>query len=358
MYDSPSDKGIQVSVGFAGPGFMMVAIISLIVMGLAIAAAGAVVAGAVVVALLKVFDWERAPGYWRAYLASFWGIFALLAVSFVIDLVLPYQKEPWDPPTLFHSNQQLLAYMSREEWALWPILPTLLARFGPGLLVCAAILQRRLADAFTGPTGYLKACAVSLLAVLSSLYAVVVIGQRFVRLLATYPGGWPRIGEDTLLVVLVISVFSIIGGLVASVVILVARKLSASAREASLGRIYLTAALALAACSVVTVIVLSVYPGTGLVDRFLEGLVASDEPLAYLRHTDLAPLAGPFGNFLVRQLPGLFVSAALITILLGRPFLGPAGYVRAVVTGGVAFAGSWLVCLAGALTLFVALGHQ
>ena len=71
------------------------------------------------------------------------------------------------------------AHIQQEDWALRPILPTLLVRFVPGLLICAYLLQRNLGESLAGPGGYLKAVVTSLLAVLVSTYVVAILGVRF-----------------------------------------------------------------------------------------------------------------------------------------------------------------------------------
>jgi hypothetical protein len=346
------ELGTQFAMGGIATAAIGLIFVLLIVAGFVIAGVLSIVAAVVIVALLRLFEWQTAPAYGQAYKASVLGIFGFVAAAFLINEVLPVHEYIWDPDVLFVSNSHLLNHIQQPGWSLRPILPTLLARFGPGLLICAYMLQRSLGESLTGAVGYLKAVLVSLLAVLVSSYVVAILGVRFVErivrpeyalqiFLGQIPGS-----------VIAMAVFSVVGGLFASLVIVVATRVLRSTEPFSTGGgFYRTAVIGLFTYCVVNMLVLFVYQDARQLDDALERMIASGDPLDVFFSDGSLFAAVPFQDYFVWQLPGLLLSAAILTARVRGPFLGPAGYLKACLVGEVA----WPAGLAGIFGICVAL---
>jgi len=346
------ELGTQVAMGGIATAAIGVIIVLLIVAGFVIAGVLSIVAAVVIVALLRLFEWWTAPGYGQAYKASVLGIFGFVAAAFLINEVLPVHEYIWDPDVPFVSNARLLAHIQQEDWALRPILPTLLVRFGPGLLICAYLLQRNLGESLAGPVGYLKAMVTSFLAVLVSSYVVAILGVRFFERVVR--------PEDALQIFLgqvpgslvALAVFSILGGVFAGIILLAATRLMrGSAPSPTVGRFYRTAVTGLFAYCVVNTLVLFIYQDARQLDDALERMIASGDPLGLLFSDGSLFAAVPAWDYFVWQLPGLLLSAAIMASRIRGPFLGPAGYLKACLVGEVA----WPAALVGIFGTAVAL---
>lgn len=346
------ELGTQVAMGGIAVASIGVIIALLILAGFVIAGVLSIIAALVIVALLRLFDWWTAPGYREAYKASLFGIFGFVATAFLINEVLPVHDYVWDPDVPFLSNARLLAHIQQQDWALRPILPTLLVRFGPGLLVCAYLLQRNLRGSLAGPVGYLKAAVTSLLAVLVSSYVVAILGVRFFErivrpehaleiFLGQVPGS-----------LVALAVFSSLGGVFAAIVLLVAtRLLRRPVSSHTPGRFYRTAVIGLFTYCVINTLVLFLYQDARQLDDALERMIASGDPLG-LFFSDCSLFAAvPVWDYFVWQLPGLLLSAAIMAARIRGPFLGPAGYLRACLVGEIA----WPAALIGVFGTAVAL---
>jgi hypothetical protein len=346
------ELGTQVAMGGIATAAIGVIIALLIVAGFVIAGVLSIVAAAIIVALLRLFAWWTAPGYGQAYQASVLGIFGFVATAFLINEVLPVHEYIWDPDVPFVSNARLLAHLQQPDWTLRPILPTLLVRFGPGLLVCAYLLHRSLGEALAGPIGYLKAVFVSFVAVLVNTYVVAILGVRFYErivrpeyalqiFLGQVPGS-----------LLALAVFSVLGGIFAGIVLLVATRLSPGPAVAQTpGRCYRTAVIGLFTYCVVNTLVWFVYQDARQLDDALERMIASGDPLGVFFGDASLFAAVPFGSYFVWQLPGLLLSAAILSARDRWSFLGPGGYLKACLVGVFA----WPAGLVGIFGTFVAL---
>lgn len=346
------ELGTQVAMGGIATAAIGVIVVLLIVAGFVIAGVLSIVAAAVIVALLRLFEWSTAPGYGEAYKASVFGMFGFVATAFLINEVLPVHEYAWDPDVPFVSNARLLAHIQQPHWSLQPILPTLLVRFVPGLLVCAYLLQRSLAGALGGPIGYIKAVLASLVAVLVSTYVVAVLGVRFYERIVR-----PEHALDIFLgqvpgSLIALAVFSVVGGIFAAIVLLVATRMGQGASpRPTHRRIYVTAVIGLFTYCVVTTLVLFLYQDARQLDDALERMIASGDPLGLFLGDGSLFSAVPFGSYFVWQLPGLLLSAAIVSARIREPFLGPTGYLKACLAGVIA----WPAGLIGIFGICVAL---
>ena len=346
------ELGQQMMMGGIAAASLALIVVLLILAGFVIAAVLSIVAAIVIVILLQLMAWETAPTYGQAYKASVFGIFGFVAWVFVIHHVLPVHEYPWDPEASFLSHHQLLAHVQQDHWSLWPILPTLLVRFGPGLLICAWLLQRNLRLALAGPLGYLKAVVVSLIAVLLSSYVVAILGVRFVQRIVR--------PEHTLEIflrqvpgsVVALAVFSVVGGIFAALVIYLATRLPRrSFPFPTRRRFYSTAVIGLFLYFGINTLVLFLYQDVKHLDAALERMFASGDPLGTLFGDSTLFANVRFWDYFVWQLPGLIVASWVMATRIRGPFEGPHGYLKACLVGGVAWPGA----LVGMIGVFVAL---
>jgi hypothetical protein len=270
----------------------------------------------------------------------------------LINAALPVHEYPWDPDVPFLSNVQLLAHVQQDRWTLGPILPTLLVRFGPGLLICGYVLQRRLRPALSGPVGYFKAVAVSLVSVLASSYVVAILGVRFYERIIR-----PEHALDIFLrqvpgSLVAIAVFSVLGGVFSALVLLaVTRLIWFKSPFHNFRRFYATAVMGLFAYVVINALVWFVYRDEKTLDAALERMIASGDPIGALFNDGSLFAAVSVWEYFVRQLPGLLVAAAIVAARVRGPYLRPAGYLKACLVGEVA----WPAGLVGIFGTVVAL---
>jgi hypothetical protein len=209
----------------------------------------------------------------QAYKASVFGIFGLLTWALLIDHVLPVHEYAWDQSP-FLSHAQLIAHVQQDDWALWPIVPTLLVRFGPGLLICAYLLKRQLRDSLAGPVGYLKAVAVSLLGVLTSSYVVAILGVRFYERIIEPENALEIFLRQVPGSLVALALFSVIGGIFSAIAIFVAtRLLRTPSPHVTPGRAYRTAVIGLFVYLALNTLVLFVYQDVKHLDTALERML-------------------------------------------------------------------------------------
>ena len=317
------ELGQQMLMGGVAAASIALIIVLLIFAGFVIAGVLSIVAALVIVALLRLSEWESAPSYLQAYKASVFGIFGLLTWAFLIDHVLPVHEYAWNPQSPFLSHAQLIAHVQQDDWALWPIVPTLLVRFGPGLLICAYLLKRQLRASLAGPVGYLKAVAVSLLGVLTSSYVVAILGVRFYERIVK--------PENAL------EIFSPAGagisslrwrssassaGSLSAIAIFVAMRLMRNpSSHVTPGRAYRTAVIGLFVYLALNTLVLFVYQDVKHLDTALERMLASGDPIGMLFGDSSLFATVRFQDYFLWQLPGLLLSAGIMAARLRGPFL-------------------------------------
>jgi hypothetical protein len=346
------ELGQQMLMGGVAAASIALIIVLLIIAGFVIAGVLSIVAALMIVALLRLFEWESAPSYLQAYKASVFGIFGLLTWAFLIDQVLPVHEYAWDPQSPFLSHAQLIAHVQQDDWALWPIVPTLLVRFAPGLLICAYLLKRQLRASLAGPVGYLKAVAVSLLGVLTSSYVVAILGVRFFERIVKPENALEIFFRQVPGSLVALALFSVIGGIFSAIAIFVAtRLLRKPSSHVTPGRAYRTAVIGLFVYLALNTLVLFVYQDVKHLDTALERMLASGDPIGMLFGDSSLFATVRFQDYFLWQLPGLLLSAGIMAARLRGPFLGPTGYVRSCVTGQVA----WPAGFFGIFGIFVAL---
>jgi hypothetical protein len=265
--------------------------------------------------------------------------------------VLPVHEYAWDPDVPFISNAQLLAHVQQPHWPLAPILPTLLVRFVPGLLICAWLLQRNLRESLPGPAGYLKALVASLAAVLASSYAVAILGVRFYERIVKPEHVFEIFMRQLPGSLIAIAVFSVLGGVFAALVLrVITRLISGKLPLQKFRRFYTTAVMGLFAYVVLNTLVWFLYREEKTLDAALERMIASGDPIGLLLSDRSLFAAVSFWEYFVRQLPGLLLAAAVIAARLRGPYLRPAGFAKACLVGEVA----WPAGLLGIFAVVVA----
>jgi hypothetical protein len=344
------ELGQQVAMGGIAAASIGLIIVLLVLAGFAIAGVLSIVAAVVIVALLRLFEWESAPGYRAAYRASVVGIFGFVAWAFAIDQVLPVHRYLWDPDVPFLSHAQLLEYVRQPGWRVLPLLPTLLVRFAPGVLICSALLQRRLGYALAGVPGFLKACVVSTLAIVASTYVVAIVGVRFVEKVIEPQYAMQIFLAQLPQTAIVIVAFSLVGAIFSAIAISLVSRLAGTPSTLGPGRLYRTAVIGLCLYWSVTLLVLFVYQDAGQLDAALERIIATGDPVEVLRGPAAVFRDVPFGSYFVWQLPGLLLSAALLVTALGPRFAGPIGYLKTCLISAIA----WPASLVGIFAMVVA----
>lgn len=341
------ELGMQYAAGAIGAASIGVVIALLTLAGLVISAALSLIGALVIVAVMKLCDWQSAPGYGRAYGASVAGIFWFIGSAWLIDAFLPVQRDPWDPASPWLGLGELLGHLQHGSGSLAEALPTLSVRFGPGLLLCAYMVHLNLRDRIPGVGGYLQSLAASVLAIGVSVYVVGVIALRFVEKVVRPEHGLYFFLEKIPETAIAITLYSLVGAVFSAVVIFVVVRLLRSGGGAPAGGIYRASLLGLFVYLAISALVAFVYQDTDALDLVLEEV---------MRCGNLAELVGPsmsavpFHKYFLWQLPGVLISAGVLVSRLDGPFAGPAGYLRACLTGQVA----WLAAHAAIFGAFLA----
>lgn len=342
------ELGVQVAMGAFGAAGIAVVIALLTLAGLLVSAVLSLVGALVIVAVMKVCDWQTAPGYWRAYGASVAGIFWFIGSALLIDVLLPAQRYPWDPASPWLGLGELLLHLQQGGGSLAEALPTLLVRFGPGLLPCAYMVHLNLRDRIPGVGGYLQSLAASVLAVGVSVYVVGIIALRFVEKVVRPEYGLHFFFRKIPETAIALTLYSLVGAVFSAIVIFVVVRLLRSGGGAPTGGIYRTSLLGLFLYLAITSLVAFVYQDTDALDDVLEEVMRCGN-LAELVGPSMA--AVPFQKYFLWQLPGVLVSAGVLASRLDAPFGGPVGYLRACLTGQVA----WLTAHAAIFGAFLAI---
>jgi hypothetical protein len=123
-------------------------------------------------------------------------------------------------------------------------------------------------------------------------------------------------------------------GLIAAVVVLPLTWVLARGRAPSFGRVYVAAACAFVAYSLVTILLSRTIGAEAI--RHIERLMQDEA--AFMRQLRQNPrmLAPLVPVVLSIQVPGILASGVVLSKLLGRPYAGAGGYVRAVVVTAIA----------------------
>lgn len=143
-------------------------------------------AGALLVLATKWLSGNWGTGFGRAFTTSFIGIFSYLAVTVSIGFCVNLFHEPVAHPGFGNQLAGAIVELRKLSLTSWPAhsVPLLLAAFaalhGPGLLVCARVLARRIEEPYEdGFRGLLIAWAVSLtvmpMALLATSWAIAVL---------------------------------------------------------------------------------------------------------------------------------------------------------------------------------------
>jgi hypothetical protein len=154
--------------------------------GVWVSAVAALPAGALLMLATKWLSGDWGPGFGRAFTTSFIGIFSYLAVTVVIGFCVNLFHEPVAHPRFGTQLAGAIVELRGLSLTSWPTrsVPLLTAALatlhGPGLLVCARVLARRIEQPYEdGFRGLLIAWAVSLtvmpIALLATFWATKVL---------------------------------------------------------------------------------------------------------------------------------------------------------------------------------------
>ena len=200
--------------GAGGGFFALIALVFVLIFLLYVAMAALLSAVAAVPVVLALTMLARAMpyhveiGYARTYAAAFIGILSYLAITLVIAYCAGFVSQSGSHPGFLNQlagaivELRHLAATSASSFTTGEIavagffgftaervhsIPVLVAALaalhGPGLVVCGAVLSKRIGESYMGFCGFVIACAVSLATVPASLaaaiWAAAILYKRF-----------------------------------------------------------------------------------------------------------------------------------------------------------------------------------
>ena len=354
MYRSPDDRPIQVGLAAAGPGIFALVIGIFLLMGGVIAAVSSITAAAILVPLTRLLSPRNAPSYGEAYGASFSGIFAYLAVTFGISMLLDsYQHDTghrWPVSQMLVASGPFITWAShhpREAFALWP---EFLFTHGPGILLCAVVLSRTLGDPYNGFAGYLKACVVSFITILVSFTVTMWASIIAFAQISTVN---PVVLKDELPGIVIASLIYIVAGspMAAWIILTLTNRFAPQQTDNTFKNAWATAILALAAFAAISILVEFFLRTADPMANWIDALASSKAPLLYLQHHLVAAFGFPLVTLIITQIPGLLVCASIIASRMGNIYYRRYGYPRVLLVSCLATAIPFLVLFLAVLLI-------
>ncbi len=314
MYTDSDDASIKATTAIGGTAGALLVLIVLVGLGFAAAAVGAIAGGAVILLLTRAFCSGGKVSYSMAYRAAFRGIVAWIAVlAGTIALIALSGSEllasmlvggtRWDTANSWED----LKYPTFGDIVL--MLPVQL----PALLACATMLVVTLPRHYRGVVGFLTACIVSLAAVISAVgFAIVVALLAAERLRRT---SFEEIVTLFFTYGAVAFFFAVFGALVAGLCLWVYGRIAAS--RVPYSRAYAAGFLALLAWLGITMLIQFVLGTFSPLLRVYYHIMQDPASLGNWAVVDNG-LPRLLAAFLLSQLPGLVVAAAIV-----RPRIHP-----------------------------------
>lgn len=309
MYHSPDTRHLGPMTGIFALGVFFIVFLLAIMLGLIYASIAAIVATIVIMALTKLFDWNNEDVDLRdAYSAAFIGLIVYMLITLGVEQLLHGTQMAWRWMDMILKNPEIWEAEKLDWHYTRQLAPGFIATQTPGVICCALVIMAKIRGPYLGVVGFLKACLVSLLAIVISFIAVLFGGLFIIALVNNAGGVEPFITSLgtglTWLIVNALKLFfyTMVAAIPGGVTLLLLNQLWRKTTSTSYQAGYADAFAVILIYGFTVLILDGIFMGGVMFDRLSQMLSWNHDALSYLRQFILNAGQASYGFFVIHLL--------------------------------------------------------